>query len=373
MTTPGTSRLTLVGRLLLAQMIVVVVALALSWMATAAYGPAVFRYRLQRSGIGLSPGAVDRVSRAFHFTNLLDAGIAVLIALVIAFSLSIVLSRVVNRSIGTLADAAEQVSAGRYAARVPPSALGPEMNRLSESFNRMAAQLQSVEATRRRLLADLAHELRTPIATLDGYLEGMQDGVTKPDEATLQMLRRQTGRMARLVDDIAAVSALEEHQFRLSLAPMRLDDLVTTAVAAARAVAASRYSDKSITLRQVVDPDLPTIQVDRERLEQALGNLLTNALRHSRPGGVITVRARAANDAVELCVHDDGDGIAAEHLPHLFERFYRTDPARDRDSGGSGIGLTITNAIVNAHNGRLTADSPGLGQGSTFTIRLPAR
>jgi signal transduction histidine kinase len=182
------------------------------------------------------------------------------------------------------------------------------------------------------------------------------------------VLRAQTARLRRLTDDIAAVSRAEERQFDLHPVRTTPADLVHTALTAAR----PRYTASNVTLAAAFDGDVPDVDADPERIGQVLTNLLDNALRHTPPGGVVTVAVGPHPTGVRLSVTDTGEGISAEHLPHLFERLYRADTARDRDHGGSGIGLAIVHAIVHAHGGRVTATSDGPGTGATFALTLPA-
>jgi signal transduction histidine kinase len=235
----------------------------------------------------------------------------------------------------------------------------------------MAGQIEATEVTRRRLLADLAHELRTPVATLHAYLEGVEDGVVALDPPTVSTMRAQTARLARLTEDIRAVSRAEEHRMDLHWRLVPVGALVSSSIQSA----GRRFEAKGVRLIQHVDGGLPALAADPDLLTQALGHLLDNALRHTPPGGTVSLHARlAARDrpAVELVLNDDGDGIAAEHLPHVFERFYRVDTARDRDHGGSGIGLAIVKALVESHGGTVAVRSAGIGRGATFTARLPA-
>jgi signal transduction histidine kinase len=224
-------------------------------------------------------------------------------------------------------------------------------------------------------LGDVAHELRTPLATIRAYHEALADGVRPPDDQTWAVLAAQTDRIQRLIDDIALVSRAEEHALALHLQSTSVDDLVATAVATAEPA----YQSKGVVLHSKVPAEISQVTVDPDRIGQVITNLLTNALRHTPPGGHVTVTARnsghnhdqSTGTAIEISVDDDGDGIGAEHLPHLFERFYRVDEGRDRGHGGSGIGLTIARALAQAHGGSLTATSPGLGKGSTFVVVLP--
>jgi len=233
----------------------------------------------------------------------------------------------------------------------------------------MADRLGSVERTRRRLLADLGHEMRTPVATLEAYFEALEDGVATLDASTATLLRAQTKRLARLSDDIGTVSRTEEGQVRLELGPMQPASMVRAAVDSV----GEAYETKGVRMFTNIAGGLPELCVDPERMGQVLGNLLDNALRHTPAGGTVTISATASrrSGGVALSVADTGEGIPAEHLTHVFERFYRVDTARDLAHGGSGIGLAIAKALVEAHGGQLTATSPGTGQGSTFRILLP--
>jgi signal transduction histidine kinase len=254
---------------------------------------------------------------------------------------------------------------------VPPQGLGAEFDALASSFNQMAEQLRSVERSRSRLLADLGHEMRTPLATLEAYLEALEDGVATLDAGTAELLRSQTRRLARLSEDIGTVSRTEEGQVRLDMRTVHPESVVTAAVDSV----AEAYNVKGVRLLKQIPPRLADIRVDVNRMGQVLGNLLDNALRHTPSGGTVTVSARTppGTGGIDLTVADTGDGIPAEHLPHVFERFYRVDAARNRDHGGSGIGLAIAKALVEAQGGQLTATSPGTGQGSTFRIHIPGR
>lgn len=357
----------LAARLFAAQVLVLVVGAATLGLVAALVGPPIFHDHLRRA-VGEVPAETSHhVEEAYASAGVLSLGVALAAALAAALAISAYVARRVAHPVAALADAATDVADGRYAVAVTAPNLGGEFDRLTAAFNLMATQLEAVEATRRRMLADLAHEMRTPLATLDAYLEAAEDGVSVADEDAAQVLRAQTMRLRRLADDIAAVSRAEEHQLDLHPRPVAPAALADTAVAAARA----RYAEKGVALRAEADPSLPDVTVDAERIGQALGNLLDNALRHTPPGGEVTVSARSARDGACLAVSDTGAGVPAEHLPHLFERFYRADAARDREHGGSGIGLAIVRAVVAAHGGRVRADSPGPHGGAVFTIFLP--
>ncbi len=362
----GWRRPGLASRLFAAQVLVVVAGAVTTGLVAALAGPPIFHDHLRRAGT-VPAEAAQHVEEAYTSASAVSLGVALVAALATAIAVSAYVARRVAHPVAALADAAADVAGGHYTVRVAAPSLGPEFDTLTEAFNQLAAGLEAVEATRRRMLADLAHEMRTPLATIEGYLEAAEDGVAVPDEDNLAVLRTQTGRLRRLSDDIAAVSRAEEHQLDVHPRPTAPADLVDAAVAAAR----PRYADQGVDLVGHVDPDVPAVLADPDRVGQALANLLDNALGHTPPGGRVTITAEADLAAVEFTVADTGEGIAAEHLPHLFERFYRADPARDRAHGGSGIGLAIVRAVATAHGGRVSANSPGPGQGATFVVSLP--
>jgi signal transduction histidine kinase len=356
----------LAGRLFAAQALVVFTgALTLGLVATAV-GPAIFHSHLRQISGQVDAEASAHVEEAYASANAVSFGIALLAALAAALAVSAYVARRVARPAAQLAAAAADVAEGRYTSRIQSPGLGGEFDTVAASFNAMAARLADVEETRRRMLADLGHEMRTPVATIEAYLEAAEDGVAVEDEDTLSVLRIQTARLRRLTDDIATVSRAQEHQFDLHLARCAPADLVAAAVAAAR----PRYTAHGVGLFEQVVQGVPDVDADPERIGQVLGNLLDNALRHTSPGGQVSVTLDQGPAGIRIAIADNGEGIAAEHLPHLFERFYRADPARDRASGGSGIGLTIVRTLVHAHGGQVTADSDGPGTGATFTVTL---
>ena len=354
-------------RLLAAQLLIVATGVVTAALVAILAGPPVFRAHLARTTDDASPGmAATHAEQAFRTAGALSLTVTLVAALAVAVAVSVFVSHRIARPVGSLAAAAGEVAAGRYEVHLPASALGPEFDTLTSSFTAMADRLAAVEMARRRLLADLAHEMRTPVATLDGYLTGFEDGVATLDPATAAMLRAQTRRLALLAEDITAVSQAEEHQ--LDLHPVRTPP--ASLVEAAVASVADRAAEHGVALETAVAPGLPPLTVDPDRIGQVFANLLDNALRHTPPGGRVRVSASAADGAVTLEVADTGAGVPAEHLPHVFERFYRVDAARDRAHGGSGIGLAITKALVEAHAGTITVESkPGVG--TSFVITVP--
>jgi signal transduction histidine kinase len=366
------SRTGLTARLLTALALVLTTAAVTAWLVAGVVGPPIFHEHMLRSEVEATGSAVTHAEEAFLTAGALSLLIALGTAALVALAVSVFLTRRIGRSLGELTSAAQVVAGGGFGARVPDPGMGPELDELAGAFNHMATRLEESEGLRRRLLSDVAHELRTPVATLEAQLESLEDGITTLDAATLQVLRDQGARLTRLAEDLAAVTRAESGDVRLDTAPHHPADLLTRAAAAA----AARADAAGVALR--VDGggdmdlrDVPEVDVDPERIAQVLGNLVDNALRHTPPGGSVTLGARATTDAVELSVSDTGAGIDPRHLPHLFERFYRADEARDRHSGGSGIGLAISKALVEAHGGRIRATSDGPGRGSTFVVVLP--
>ncbi len=238
----------------------------------------------------------------------------------------------------------------------------------------MAAALEQAETLRRNLVADVAHELRTPLSVLQGNLRAILDDVYPLNKTEVARLYDQTRLLSRLVNDLHELAQAEARQLLLNPQPTDLADLVHSTVTTFAPVAETR----GVTLEAQVPPDLPSVLADSARLAQVLHNLLANALYHTSAGGTIWLRAGcdAAGTGqpahLWLAVQDSGEGIPPEHLPHVFERFYRADPARSRTTGGAGLGLAIVRAIVEAHGGQISAASDGMpGHGSTFTVRLP--
>ena len=276
------------------------------------------------------------------------------------------MSRRLTAPLTELAARAERVGAGDLTQQVAVRG-SLEMVTVAESFNHMTAQLRAAERLRQNLLADVAHELRTPLTVLQGSLRAILDDVYKLDKAEVARLYDQTRHLRRLVDDLHELAQAEAHTLPLDLQPTDLAALAQDAAAAFEPVA----EEQGVTL-SVGAPAAPALaQVDRARMTQVVQNLLVNALRHTPAGGTVAVIVESSSTAIFLAVQDTGDGIEPVHLPHVFDRFYRTDQARNRDTGGAGLGLAIVRALVEAHGGHVAVSSDGLGCGATFTITLP--
>lgn len=353
-------------RLLLAQTLVLLAGGVTTWVVASMVGPPLFREHLHQAGVPHDSNEQFHAEQAYQHATALSIAVAITVAALTAFVVTAYLSRRLQRSIAELSAAASAVAEGRYDIRVAPPELGEEFDELAVAFNRMAQRLQSVESTRRQLFGDLAHEIRTPVSVLEAYLEAVEDGVKTLDPATIALLREQTGRLVRFSDDAAALAQAEDAH--AAITPQWVD--IGELIAAVKAAVADRYTAKNVTLTTRATSG--RLWADRQRLMQVLGNLLDNALRHTPAGGHVTLTAARTGAEVAFTVADDGEGITPEHLPHLFERFYRADYARDRGRGGSGIGLAIVKALTEAHGGHVSVTSRGPGHGTTFTATVPA-
>jgi signal transduction histidine kinase len=287
------------------------------------------------------------------------------VAAAVALLLARWLARGMTQPLRDMAGAVHRMEMGDYSARVRTTSRD-EVGQLAAAFNRMSAELENVERLRRELVANVSHELKTPISALRAHLENLLDGVERPDPQTLQVMLNQTERLGRLVDQLLDLARLESGELPLERRPVELHPLVHEVLSEIKVSSV----DRGLRLEDGVPDDLPPVMVDRERVHQVLYNLLDNAVRFTPAGGRVRVAAHRANGVCEVSVADTGTGIAPEHLPLLFERFYRADAARSRDDGGTGIGLAIARSVVEAHGGRIRAESEP-GKGSVFTFELP--
>lgn len=309
-------------------------------------------------------GTADRFD-VFSSEGLLRTLATALGVLLVAALVTAVAGRRLVRPIVALTGAAQRMATGDRAARVPVSG-NDEVARLGHAFNAMASSIERNERQRRVMVSDVAHELRTPLSNIRGYLEASEDGVVALDRALVGSLLEETALLERLVSDLQELALADAGMLRLHPEERDLAEL------AQQTVAAHRTQADAAGVRLGLSSDGPAIAVvDPARIRQALGNLVANAIKFSGPGGQVSVSVRAQAAGVELTVADNGPGIAAEHLPHLFDRFYRADPSRSRSTGGSGLGLAITRHLVEAHDGWVGVTSTP-GRGSVFTIRIPA-
>lgn len=299
-------------------------------------------------------------------------GLAALSATIVALAASLLISRQVVAPVRRMLLASQRIAEGHYEERVHVTGNleqgdQDELGQLALSFNRMAAKLEQVEGMRRQLIGDVTHELRTPLTSIKGSMEGLMDGVLPANEETYQQIYLEADRLQRLVDDLQELSRVEAKAYELRLKPTSVAHLIETAVVRLK----WQYEEKNVLIEQDFAENIPPVQVDEDRMVQVLINLLGNALQYTPSGGKVSITASPKDREIQISIRDTGVGIAPEHLPHLFTRFYRADKSRSRAGGGSGIGLTIAKHLVEAHGGRIWATSAGLNEGSTFMFTLP--
>ncbi len=297
------------------------------------------------------------------------AGLAASLA---ALALGSLLFRQIVSPVQRLTSAAQRVAAGDLEQRIEVKSQD-EIGQLATAFNQMADSLARDQELRRNLMADVAHELRTPLSIIQGNLEAILDGVLPTSPEEIASLRDETVLLARLVSDLRLLSLAEAGQLKLERTPTDLPALIRNVLATLRPQAET----ENILLADDLPASMPSFNLDPDRISQALHNLLANALRYTPAGGTVTVGVRLEGNLARVNISDTGSGIAPDDLPHLFDRFYRADKSRSRASGGSGIGLTIVRQLVRAHGGDISVESPilkrpdGSGYGSRFTFTLP--
>jgi two-component system OmpR family sensor kinase/two-component system sensor histidine kinase BaeS len=305
---------------------------------------------------------INQFRRSVGVSVLISGGIAGVIALLMGSLLFFQVTLPMRR----LSRAAQGIAAGDLSQRVPTS--DDEVGQVAHSFNTMAESLQRLEQQRQNMVADIAHELRTPLSIIQGNVEAMLDGVLPASPEELESIHQETILLNRLIGDLRTLSLAEAGQLALDKQPVDVGEVVTRVAEKYRL----RTEEQNVTLSVQVAPNLPQVSADAGRIEQALVNLTENALRYgaSDAGGRVTLGARAVADGVEAWVSDTGPGIAPEDLPHVFERFWRSEKSRNRQTGGSGIGLALVKQLIEAHGGRVSVESTP-GHGATFRVMLP--
>jgi signal transduction histidine kinase len=369
-------------RLFLSYLIVLLVGIVVLWMVTLLSLPGAYGHQMHRmdpslmgSGMGMGQanglGAVDSIGTPVFadFRKVVNEAFAYafLAALVVAALVSLLVSNRLAKPLRAMMVASQRIAQGRYGERIP-AAGSDELGQLAGSFNHMAEKLEKTETMRRQLIGDVAHELRTPLTAIKGSMEGLVDGIFPASPETFRQIGLEAERLSGLVDDLQELSRVEARAFTLDLKLVFLPELVKTVFK--RLSGQSKL--KNIALTSNMSADLPALQADEDRLLQILMNLIGNALNYTPEGGRVNVSAEMNGIQMIVRVTDNGRGISAESLPHIFDRFYREDKSRSRQAGGgSGIGLTITRHLVEAHGGIIMAESEGEGKGSTFTFHLP--
>ncbi len=356
------------GRLLAANLVVAAAALGTVLIGVSLVGPGYFEEAMGHPAGDSAGSMMDSLTLA-AFQNAIRTSLfaASLTALGAAVVVSLALSARIAGPVRRVVVAARRIAQGHYAERVPVDDPG-EVGELASAFNQMTGSLEATERRRLQLVGDVAHELRTPLTTLDGYLEGLQDGVISADPETWSLLRIETRRLTRLVNDLQDLWRAEARELPLAIGVVPLGELLRDVM--------DRFAPEAqragIDVRVASAGSDLQVLADRDRLDQIIGNYLANALRYSPAGSTVTLSAAASNSEVVSAVADQGVGLTPEQRQLVFERFYRIDPSRSRALGGSGIGLAIARALASAMGGRVWAESAGLGHGATFYVALPA-
>lgn len=292
--------------------------------------------------------------------------IAGLCSAAIAFVVGLFLSRRILRPVEALTDAAKRMGKGDLKQRVQIKG-SDELSELGQTFNSMADALERTEELRRNLVSDVAHELRTPLTSIRCQLEAMQDGLALPNRETINSLHEETLQLARLIEDLQDLALAEAGQLRLELQPVSIAEQAAQAVKTLAPLARER----NVKIELSMPDQLPTVIADAIRIRQIITNILHNAIIHTAHKGRIIIAANHQGCELNVQVSDTGEGIPAEYLPHIFDRFYRTDQSRSRMTGGSGLGLAIVRQLVELHGGRVWAESkPGQGTAIHFTLPI---
>jgi signal transduction histidine kinase len=363
------------AKLLLSYLAIILVGILVLILASQFLLPAAFDRHMAGMGIGQgmmgqglgNGGRMSQLYQDFRASFNDALFYAALAATAAAIVLSLYLSRNVVAPVQAMSRASERITDGHYEERVDVHGQD-ELAQLAMRFNQMAEKLSQVESMRRQLIGDVSHELRTPLTAIKGSMEGLMDGVLPTDEGTFQQIHAEADRLNRLVDDLQELSRVEARAYELDLRPLDVPALLQTVTKRL----GPQFEARRIALDVELAPDLPRILADEGRALQVLTNLAGNALQYTPENGRVLIRVKQIDRAVQFSIQDTGVGIPSEHLEHIFDRFYRVDKSRSRRAGGgSGIGLTIARALVEAHGGRIWVESAGAGRGSTFSFTLP--
>ncbi len=367
-------RTSLSGKFLLSYLLIVLVGVATLLVVTFALAPTLFQAQLvpilqTHPEAMTTTEAIQRILEDFLGTLFIALAVAAIVATVTSLATSLFVARRITVPLRQMTQVSQRISAGNYAERIviAPVHSTDELGQLASSINTLAVALEQTERRRLEVIGNVAHELRTPIATLEGYLEGLLDGVIEPSPLTWAMLHTEAGRLRRLVDDLQELSRAEARQVPLSLQPVTPQRLVQDALEPLE----GQFAEKGLELQIHVPEDLPQVMADPTRAVQILTNVLVNALRYTPAPGKVVLAVNCEYTMVAFRISDTGVGLSPEQIAHIFERFYRVDKSRSRAFGGSGIGLTIAQSLAQAMGGEIRVESAGLGQGSSFTLTLP--
>ncbi|MEK6750913.1 MAG: ATP-binding protein [Chloroflexota bacterium] len=356
--------------------LVIIIGMAVIWGTTVFTTPRAFERHLsfmeQRLGagngmmMGQGGGMMSDFYLNFQASFNESLIIAVIAASLVALIASFMLSRSVIAPVRVMMNASQRISEGHYDERVQSQGTD-ELSLLAISFNQMAEQLEQVEIMRRQLIGDVAHELRTPLTAIKGSAEGLMDGVLPASDETYQQIHNEAERLNKLVSDLQELSRVEAKAIPLNVQLVKVTRLLETVTKRMQ----FQFDEKRVILNRQLPHDPIFILADEDRALQILTNLLGNALQYTPENGTVTVTIEREKNMARFSIHDSGIGIPAEHLAHIFDRFYRVDKSRSRTYGGSGIGLTISKHLVEAQGGKIWAESEGANKGSVFVFTLP--
>lgn len=368
----------LTARLFVSYLLVILIIAVITGAILAVAAPNAYNRHLgvERQGAGeLGKGGGQGSQQAGNFRDAVFEAffIAVAAGVAVAVIISLLISRSIAAPVKAIAQASRRIAEGHYSERVKAPASDrqkdvDEIGGLGVNFNHMAESLEKTETMRRQLLADVSHELRTPLTTIRGTAEGLMDGVVQPDLETYQVLLAEAERMQHLVEDIQELSRVEAGQYQLQITKFFIKELLNRLEKRFD----FQFSEAGINL-YIPDPGDIEMLADINRVDQVLQNLVGNALKYTHLGGTVEVRVSQDETGTHFSVVDNGRGLTHEDLKLVFTRFYRVDTSRARETGGSGIGLTIAKEWVEAHGGEIWAESEGLEKGSTFCFTIPLK
>ncbi len=357
-------------KLLYSYLVVILVGVFVLVIASQWTLPSAFNHHMGGLGFGMMNGRGGAMQslfadfRAGFNETLVYAGLA---SVVVAILVGLFFSRRVTAPLSSMMSASQRIAEGHYDERVHVPGTD-ELGQLATHFNQMAEKLEQVEAMRRRLIGDVSHELRTPLTAIKGSMEGLMDGVLPATNETYQQIHLEADRLKRLVDDLQELSRVEAHAYQLDVCPVDITNVLRTVTKRL----ATQFEAKRISLELDLPRDPRRVLADEDRIVQVLTNIFANALQYTNEDGKITISAKQTEKELQIAVRDTGIGIPKEHLPHIFDRFYRVDKSRSRRAGGgSGIGLTIAKHFVEAQGGRIWVESEGESKGSAFIFALP--
>ena len=317
-------------------------------------------------GQGMGGGMIAEFYKNFQNSFNESLIIAVLAASMVALLVSYFFSRTILAPVRVMTAASQRIAEGHYDERVELRG-NDELNQLAGSFNQMAEQLEQVETMRRRLIGDVAHELRTPLTAIKGSAEALMDGVLPASAETYLQIHAEAERLSRLVDDLQELSRVESRAVQLKIHPADSAALIQTVSKRLQ----YQFDEKQVILALNLPRELILLLADEDRIIQVLTNLIGNALQYTPSNGTVTVSIQHDKNEACISIRDTGFGIPSDHLRLIFDRFYRVDKSRSRAHGGSGIGLTIAKHLVEAHGGKIWAESAGENKGSVFLFTLP--